>query len=1130
MSKEHRRPLFAVLIVCTLIIASLPIGVGAEGTSISAVPTPRIAPEGEQQQADAALAQGRGFLRRNRADQALPLLESALELYRHVNVPAGMAAAQDAIGDIYVQHGQHEVALERYRNALDLFRAQKDVAQVNLMLAKIGATQYLAGDEAASQATFAQMTGNNEAAGEKRDSKKKNAAVIFAALSASAPGMVCPSFNSNSNTPPPMGNTAGNAPSPGNAAGNGAGSATGNSAPPNFGHAPNGLDGIGRMDLRVVDQDGNPVPGVKAQLATKRPNGINCDCWENTDQIGRAVLPPIHVGKVLKLALKAKGFESVEMVVDPQQMAEPFKVVMRAKGALPKAATAAGGASPASAANAAASSAANNARNFQPPACFGLYSLFNSYVIGQFGLGRGNYSQNRLAEARANYENVLAAADATGPVGNLAAARLYRVVAQTNLGDVDFKEGRSADAIKLYTAAAEGARQDSRPELVWGAYRGIGKSHLALAAQASNPQQAAQSREESLKAYRLSLASIELILDGSLRADEARAHFLATTKDVFDEAAGALAEMALTTQSATATVGGRRAESDTADAANAAAPLDGQALAYAAEAFKIAEQGRARALLDVLGAARAEITEGVPAPLAERKAANLARQYEIAELLRGTSAPGQASPQQSVAELEKELERLNVEYNNLENQIRTSNPRYAQLARTQPLALAEVQRQVLDPGTALLVYSLGRERSYLWAVTQTELQLFRLPARAELEQQVIALREQMIPSGVRRSLIRSEEGIRGIGEEVQAITPDEVERGLKLGVPAAMAQSIRNYETASHQLYKSVLAPAMPLAGDKRLLVIADGALNYVPFESFVTAPSAAGADYSKLAYLVQTNEIIYAPSASVVAAVRQQQQQAGKTVAGRGMLLVADPVFQPNDVRVKGEAAKAAAAGGANRAAQQLALQSAVGDLTKQRTPAIRLARLSGTRAEANQIAKLSRASGEEADVWLDFDASEANIRQRDLSRYRVVHFATHGLLDAERPQFTGLALTLVGETQADGFLRVGEVFNLRLGAPLVVLSACETGLGKEKRGEGVIGLTRAFMYAGAPTVGVSLWSVADRSTAELMPDFYKRLLASPATSPSAAMRAAQLNMIAGQKYSAPFYWAPFVLVGDWR
>ena len=107
---------------------------------------------------------------------------------------------------------------------------------------------------------------------------------------------------------------------------------------------------------------------------------------------------------------------------------------------------------------------------------------------------------------------------------------------------------------------------------------------------------------------------------------------------------------------------------------------------------------------------------------------------------------------------------------------------------------------------------------------------------------------------------------------------------------------------------------------------------------------------------------------------------------------------------------------------------------------------------------------------------------------------------------------------------------YSIYLGSPLVVLSACETGLGKEKRGEGVMGLTRAFMYAGAPTVGVSLWSVADKSTADLMTDFYRRLLASGDVSSSAALREAQLSLIAGKKYSAPFYWAPFVLVGDWK
>src|SRR5437762_10516071 len=193
-------------------------------------------------------------------------------------------------------------------------------------------------------------------------------------------------------------------------------------------------------------------------------------------------------------------------------------------------------------------------------------------------------------------------------------------------------------------------------------------------------------------------------------------------------------------------------------------------------------------------------------------------------------------------------------------------------------------------------------------------------------------------------------------------------------------------------------------------------------------------------------------------------------------------------------------------------------------------LARLAGTRAEADQISKLAKTSGAQADLWLDLNASEENVETRDTTKYRVIHIATHGLLDAERPQFTGLVLTLIGNKNQDGFLRTDEVFNLRLGAPLVMLSACETGLGKEKRGEGVMGLTRAFIYAGAPTVGVSLWSVADESTAELMTDFYKRLLTATPQPAASDLRDAQLAMITGKTHSAPFYWAPFVLVGEWK
>jgi CHAT domain-containing protein len=313
------------------------------------------------------------------------------------------------------------------------------------------------------------------------------------------------------------------------------------------------------------------------------------------------------------------------------------------------------------------------------------------------------------------------------------------------------------------------------------------------------------------------------------------------------------------------------------------------------------------------------------------------------------------------------------------------------------------------------------------------------------------------------------------------------------------------------------------LIGDKRLLIVADGALNYIPFEALVKTMD--GADYASLSYLIKSNEVVYAPSASVVAAIRQ----GSSATSGKKILVVADPIFSANDPRLKaGTVSQVGEVRGLG-----LGLESAVSDVTGEAAPAggLRLARLAGTRAEADEIAKIARGGGGQAEVWTDLNASEDNVRNRELTTYRVVHIATHGLLDAERPQFTGVVLSLVGNKTGDGFLRTDEIFNLKMGAPLVMLSACETGLGKEKRGEGVIGLTRAFMYAGAPTVGVTLWSVADKSTAELMTDFYRRLLSQgkPASA-SSAMRQAQVAMISGKKYSAPFYWAPFVIVGEWK
>src|SRR6266850_1207322 len=731
------------------------------------------------------------------------------------------------------------------------------------------------------------------------------------------------------------------------------------------------------------------------------------------------------------------------------------------------------------------------------------YRISIVYSSYELGMGRLAYVGNDLETSKKHFQLAL---DATGAsiagLAKLGQTRRFRAAARTSLGDVALRQGKLKDASKAYTDAAKGAQEDKRLDLMWPAQRGLGRSLWLQGAQEKDPKKAAALRESAVGNYRDSIGTIETLREGSLRADEARTTFLSTIKDVFDEAGSAYADMALLS------------------APSAGATLDGKGLEYGAAAFKITEQSRARSLLDLLSETNSAITEGVPTELLKQKQENLDHQQEIAEILTGINISSD-EPKKKPAELDADLEKLQTEFEEIENQIRTASPRYAALTSNQPLTLSDVQQKVLDDQTVLLEYALQTDGSYLWVASKGGVNLYKLPARSNLEKLATDLRAQLIPTKLQRRIV---------GIDVVAAQP---ERGL--GIASSAPEEAAAFVAAANALYKAAIEPAVGAIGEKRLLVVADGALNYVPFE--VLLKSSASGDFSSLGYLIKSNEIVYAPSASVVAAIRQQR---GKS-SGRSMLIVADPVFNSNDARARKTTPNTTANAsevrglGIQSALTDVAGQGAVTSAQSTKMEGLPLARLTGTRTEAEQISKLAKSAGGQADVWLDLDASEDNLDSRDVGKYRVVHIATHGLLNAERPQFTGVVLSLVGNKNQDGFLRTDEIFNLRLGSPLVMLSACETGLGKEKRGEGVMGLTRAFMYAGAPTVGVTLWSVADKSTSELMTDFYKRLLgpksaSSTGVTASAAMRESQLAMIAGKRYSAPFYWAPFVLVGDWR
>lgn len=907
-----------------------------------------------------SLSRGRALLKQGHADQALPLLESALTAFTSTNNARGIAAAQDALGDLYMIQGQDKVALEHYQKAYQSFvvASGKDQTSANVASNVAG-----------------------------RAGSTASAATETAATSTLDNG-----FNANLM-----------------------------------------LAKIGDTNYRLGQM--SEASTAYFQMNVRKPESAAA---KTTRRLG-------GVGGIA--GIMSTGRPTVEVPTSGViGLLETTKEIEE-------------------------------------------YRKSIVYMTFELGIGRIAFANKDLEAARKHFQNALDAGSGALPViAKAGQTRRFKAAARTSLGDIALREGRYKDAVKMFSDAADGAKKDERLDLMWPAQRGLGRS---LWLQAAQEKDSAKLREQALSAYRDALKTIETIREGSLRADESRTTFLATTEDVYDEASSAFAEMALTGTPGSGTA------------------LSGKALDYAAESFRIAEAGRARSLLDMLGEVNAQITEGVPADLLKKKQDNLDRQQQIAEQLTGIALAG--DQKQKPSDLENELDKLQTEFDQIENQIRTASPKYAALTGPQPLTLADVQQKVLDDNTILLEYQLGADNSYLFAATKSGVSLYKLPRRADIDKLATDFRGQLIPPKLQRRIV---------GIDVAA----DQQRGL--GIVQGPAEDLPPFVAASNALYKAVVEPASSIIGDKRMLVVADGALNYIPFEALVK--NSDGADYAALNYLVKTNEVVYSPSASVIAAIRQ----GASSSSAKSMLLVADPVFSGDDPRAKGGAATASS--GETRGLG-LGLESAVNDVAGNggAAPAaggLHLARLSGTRTEAEAISGIAKTGGAQADLWTDLNASEDNVKNRDVSSYRYLHVATHGLLDAERPQFTGVVLSLVGNKSNDGFLRTDEIFNLKLGSPLVMLSACETGLGKEKRGEGVIGLTRAFMYAGAPTVGVSLWSVADKSTAVLMTDFYKRLLGATPQSPGAAMRDAQLAMINGKQYSAPFYWAPFVLVGEWK
>lgn len=514
---------------------------------------------------------------------------------------------------------------------------------------------------------------------------------------------------------------------------------------------------------------------------------------------------------------------------------------------------------------------------------------------------------------------------------------------------------------------------------------------------------------------------------------------------------------------------------------------------YNVAAFEMGERMRARTLLELLSEANANIPRNVPAELIQERRALSQRLSDKSDVL--LSLP--RTNVEEVTAIRRDIELLTIQMQRLEANMINQSPAYANLAKPTPLTLPEVQQRVIDDESVLLHYTMTESKVYLWSITKNHFESYTLPSKQNIENAVLDFRS-----------VVSTRGRWNSGGEPSLI------RGC--------------YETTmpevARQLSEMLVNPvAEILSKRKRLLIVSDGALQYLPFSALPTPVNANG----EIGYapLGRDHEIINLPSASSMAVIREEPRR--KKFLLNPTIVFADPVFDINDERLGNSLKVKPDSKDTINVQPSIALERAAKSSSDENAGT--LPRLPSTRTESNAIVALLKPG--EGKELLDFDASRDHAINDDIENFRYVHFATHGWLDGMNPELSGVVLSLFDEqgNRQSGFLQLHDIYNLNLNAELVVLSACKTGLATDVKGEGLVGLTRGFMYAGSPRVVVSLWSVSDISASELMKRFYKEILTNNKR-PAEALYLAQRSMSCDKEFNDPYYWAAFVFQGEWN
>lgn len=503
---------------------------------------------------------------------------------------------------------------------------------------------------------------------------------------------------------------------------------------------------------------------------------------------------------------------------------------------------------------------------------------------------------------------------------------------------------------------------------------------------------------------------------------------------------------------------------------------------FSLQALQASEKSRSRSLLETLRLSEVNFTKDANPELVskEKDLRNLLsfKADKLTELL------SNSADKIEIEKVEDEIRNLENDLENVKADLKQNSPIYSAIKNPPPFEVAEFQQNILDYQTVLLEFSLGENESYLWLIGKNEVTHYILPARNIIETRIDKIRQTF--------------------ENRQKLPEEEIE---------VYQNRINDLENTFNQeakvLSNELLGQIAEKIRDKRLIIVPDGKLQYLPL-SVLPLPNSDEP-------LIQHNELVYEPSASLLNLLAKTQS---KKIPTKDLIVFADPVFNNSDTRLL------------SKNENEISFPPILG-LNLRDFQIIdgngKIPRLFASQDEADAIQNV--VGKYRSVIASGFEASRNRVLNSDISDYRILHFATHGLVDVERPEISSIVLSQFDKNgdKSEGFLRLQDIYSLDLMSDLVVLSACQSGIGKEIKGEGLMSLNSAFLQAGAKSVLSSSWKVDDYATAELMKYFYQGLIEKQLP-PAEALRQAQLKMRENPQFSSPFYWAAFTLQGEFR